>query len=102
MYAEAENELNGPTAEAFARVNAVRERVNLALLDASSTPGLEALRDAIIQERLWGLLSSSRTGSISRGRASWKRSAGTCRWTGQAEIRKARTPGRKTLHITGS
>ena len=55
MYAEAENELNGPTAEAFAKINAVRTRVNLPPLDLSTTPGQDALRDAIIQERLWEL-----------------------------------------------
>jgi len=55
MYAEAENELNGPTPDAFARLNAVRQRVNLPPLDASTTPGRQALRDAIIQERLWEL-----------------------------------------------
>lgn len=55
MYAEAENELNGPTAEAFAKINAIRGRVNVPLLDLTTTPSKDALRDAIIQERLWEL-----------------------------------------------
>jgi hypothetical protein len=33
----------------------VRTRVNLPPLDLSTTPGQDALRDAIIQERLWEL-----------------------------------------------
>ena len=54
MYAEAENELNGPTNEAYNFLNQVRDRAGASLY----TPGShtkEELRDLIIQERYWEL-----------------------------------------------
>ncbi len=54
MAAEAENELNGPTAEAFQYINAVRER---AYEPDQPLAGLsqEAFRQAIYDERRWEL-----------------------------------------------
>jgi hypothetical protein len=59
MYAEAENELNGPTADAYDAINQVRTRArngnssanpqNLAGLSQSQ------FRDAVLQERGWEL-----------------------------------------------
>ena len=51
--AEAENELNGPTQEAFDAINAVRNRAGL---DPLSGLSQEELRNAIRQERAWELV----------------------------------------------
>lgn len=53
MYSEAENELNGPTLEAFNKINAVRARVNLPALTLVNTPNKATLRNKIIDERMW-------------------------------------------------
>jgi hypothetical protein len=57
ILAEAENELNGPTAKALQAMNAVRERARLPKLE--DTPGYansqEAFRKAVWQERSWEL-----------------------------------------------
>lgn len=52
IYAEAENELNGPTADALASVNAVRERAQLPPYGDTTQ---EDLRSAILDERGWEL-----------------------------------------------
>lgn len=51
--AEAENELNGPTTQAYEAINAVRVR---AALDPLSGLSKEELREAIKQERSWELV----------------------------------------------
>ena len=52
MYAEAENELNGP-ANAFLNLNDIRVRAGLSSLDISDLPSKEAFRDEIdLQRRL--------------------------------------------------
>lgn len=50
-YAEAENELNGPTAAAYEKINAVRNRAKLGNLPAGLTK--QQFADAIYQERGW-------------------------------------------------
>ena len=50
-YAEAENELNGPTASAYQAVNAVRNRSNLESLPAGLSK--QEFSDAIYRERGW-------------------------------------------------
>ncbi|SDL12386.1 Starch-binding associating with outer membrane [Catalinimonas alkaloidigena] len=57
MFAEAENEANGPTADAFAALNQVRTRAGLAEL---SGLGQEELRQAIRQERSFELCFESK------------------------------------------
>lgn len=54
MHSEAENEANGPSAEAVKGINIVRQRAGLALLTPGSMTKV-TLRDAIIQERSWEL-----------------------------------------------
>ncbi|TKG92931.1 RagB/SusD family nutrient uptake outer membrane protein [Puteibacter caeruleilacunae] len=55
MYAEAENELNGPTTDAYAKINAVRSRAfdNPDKLLSGLTK--ESFRQAIMDERKWEL-----------------------------------------------
>lgn len=57
ILAEAENELNGPTAKALNAINTVRNRAKLSNLE--DTPGYvnsqEAFRKAVWQERSWEL-----------------------------------------------
>ncbi|MGV3557391.1 RagB/SusD family nutrient uptake outer membrane protein [Larkinella arboricola] len=59
MYAEALNELNGPTADAFAAINQVRVRARngKATTGPQDLKGLtkEQFRDAVLQERSWEL-----------------------------------------------
>lgn len=52
MYAEAINELNGPTSEAYQYIDKVRARAGISLL-ADIAPGLskDAFRDSVFQER---------------------------------------------------
>jgi hypothetical protein len=52
MYAEAANELNGPTGEAYAKINTIRERAGLPDLQGLSQ---EQFRQAIMNERKWEL-----------------------------------------------
>ena len=51
MHAEAENELNGPTAEAFARLNQVRGRVGLSALTTNELPTKDAFLTEVLDER---------------------------------------------------
>ncbi|MEI9806803.1 MAG: RagB/SusD family nutrient uptake outer membrane protein [Bacteroidota bacterium] len=53
MYSEAENEIAGPTTDAFAKINAIRSRVNCPLLTIANTPTKADLRKKIIDERMW-------------------------------------------------
>ncbi|WP_421828669.1 RagB/SusD family nutrient uptake outer membrane protein [Larkinella sp.] len=59
MYAEALNELNGPTADAFAAINQVRARARNGVATAvpRDLAGLtkEQFRDVVLQERSWEL-----------------------------------------------
>ncbi|HKG91309.1 MAG TPA: RagB/SusD family nutrient uptake outer membrane protein [Gemmatimonadaceae bacterium] len=57
MFAEAENEANGPTAAAFDAINLVRAR---AKLPALSGLGKDELRAAVRQERSWELAFESK------------------------------------------
>ncbi len=50
-YAEAENELNGATADAYEKINMVRNRANLP--DLTSGLSKEAFSDSIYRERGW-------------------------------------------------
>lgn len=52
MHSEAENEANGPSAEAVKGINMVRERAGLPLLNPADFTK-ETLGDAILQERVW-------------------------------------------------
>lgn len=56
MYAEAENELNGPTADAYAKINAIRNRA-FGNDPEKRLSGLtkEEFRNAIMDERKWEL-----------------------------------------------
>ncbi|GAB4040743.1 RagB/SusD family nutrient uptake outer membrane protein [Spirosoma gilvum] len=58
--AEALNELNGPTTEAFALINQVRTRAGIANLTAADTPTKEAFRTAIFKERGWEFYSEGK------------------------------------------
>ncbi|WP_373495976.1 RagB/SusD family nutrient uptake outer membrane protein [Aquiflexum sp.] len=56
MYAEAENELNGPTSEAYSKINSIRDRA----FDSDPAKRLSGLskeefRQAIMDERKWEL-----------------------------------------------
>jgi len=51
MLAEAENELNGPTAKAVSAVNAVRNRAGLPDLSSLFISDKDVLRNAILKER---------------------------------------------------
>ncbi len=50
MYAEAQNELNGPSSEAINAVNAVRNRAGLDDLSSASVADKDAFSDAILKE----------------------------------------------------
>lgn len=52
MHSEAENEANGPSAEAVKGINMVRQRAGLPLLKPEDFTK-ETLADAILQERIW-------------------------------------------------
>ena len=54
LYAEAENELNGPTSDAFVQLNKVRRRAGLLDVDVSSAgfANKDDFRDQIMKERL--------------------------------------------------
>ena len=63
MYAEAENELSGPTATAYARINAIRERAGLTDLSGLSQDQFrQAVRTEVLHElsfeynRRWDLI----------------------------------------------
>lgn len=56
MYAEADNEINGPTAESVALVNRVRHRGNLPPLKADKYADHDSFFDAIEQERIVELI----------------------------------------------
>jgi hypothetical protein len=58
--AEALNELNGPTTEAFGLINQVRKRADLGDLDITNTPNKDALREAILRERGWEFVSEAK------------------------------------------
>lgn len=51
MYAEAINEINGPTSEAINIINKVRTRAGLAGLTAAKTSSKDTFREALKQER---------------------------------------------------
>jgi len=55
-YAEAENQLNGPTGEALSKFNAVRNRSNLASLSGMSKQELD---DFIFRERGWEFIGEA-------------------------------------------
>ena len=57
MYAEADNEINGPTAESIALVNRVRHRGNLPALAPDKCNNRDNFFDAIEQERIVELLA---------------------------------------------
>ena len=57
FHAEAENEARGPTADAYASINAVRARARLAPLAGLTK---EQFRDAVRQERSWELAFESK------------------------------------------
>ena len=57
MFAEAENEANGPTADAYSAVNQVRARAKLPALAGLSQ---DQFRDAVHQERSWELAFESK------------------------------------------
>ena len=52
MFAEAENELNGPTTDAFNAVNLVRTRAGAAPFTLITTPNKTAFKNMIIDERM--------------------------------------------------
>ncbi|QDK82082.1 RagB/SusD family nutrient uptake outer membrane protein [Spirosoma sp. KCTC 42546] len=58
--AEALNELNGPTAEAFALINQVRTRAGIPNLTDTDAPTKEAFRTAIFRERGWEFVSEGK------------------------------------------
>ncbi|MCI9846699.1 RagB/SusD family nutrient uptake outer membrane protein [Flavobacterium pectinovorum] len=78
-YAEALNELNGPTEEAIKAINKVRFRAGISLIDLADY-NKESLRDLILQERSWEFYGESKsredqirhnkfiTGAIARGK----------------------------------
>ncbi len=57
MFAEAENEANGPTADAYSAINQVRARAKLPALAGLSQ---DQFRDAVHQERSWELAFESK------------------------------------------
>ena len=70
MYAEADNELNGPQAKAIDLVNKIRARGALPALAAAKTAGYQEFFDAIEQERIIELLAEGqRCFDIRRWRA---------------------------------
>ncbi|GAB3695254.1 hypothetical protein GCM10027592_17130 [Spirosoma flavus] len=58
--AEALNELNGPTTEAFTLINQVRTRAGIPNLTATDTPTKEAFRTAIFRERGWEFVAEGK------------------------------------------
>lgn len=69
MYAEADNELNGPTSESIALVNRIRHRGNLPPLAADKCSNHDNFFDAIEQERIVELLAEGhRTWDLRRWR----------------------------------
>lgn len=58
--AEALNELNGPTAEAFTLTNLVRTRAGIPNLTQTDTPTKDAFRTAIFRERGWEFVSEGK------------------------------------------
>lgn len=58
--AEALNELNGPSSEAFDLINQVRTRAGLAKLTATDAPTREDFRAAILRERGWEFVSEGK------------------------------------------
>jgi len=57
LFAEAENEANGPTADAYSAINQVRARAKLPALAGLSQ---DQFRDAVHQERSWELAFESK------------------------------------------
>ncbi|UJH67054.1 RagB/SusD family nutrient uptake outer membrane protein [Allomuricauda sp. SCSIO 65647] len=55
FFAEAENELSGPSGAAYDAVNQIRERAGIAPLEAGLSK--EAFQEAVFQERAWELYS---------------------------------------------
>ncbi len=62
MYAEASNEVSGPSADAVDLVNRVRHRGNLPPLAASKTDNAQHFFDAIEQERIVELIGEGQRG----------------------------------------
>lgn len=62
MYAEATNEVSGPTADAIAQVNKVRHRGNLPPLAAGKTADKVSFFNAIEQERIVELIGEGQRG----------------------------------------
>lgn len=62
MFAEATNEVSGPTADAILQVNKVRRRGNLPDLAASKTATKQDFFDAIEQERIVELIAEGQRG----------------------------------------
>ncbi|MBD2702264.1 RagB/SusD family nutrient uptake outer membrane protein [Spirosoma sp. BT702] len=58
--AEALNELNGPSTEAFTLINQVRTRAGIPNLTATDTPTKEAFRTAIFRERGWEFVAEGK------------------------------------------
>ena len=58
--AEALNELNGPTTEAFTLINMVRTRAGIPNLTLTDTPTKEAFRTAIFRERGWEFVAEGK------------------------------------------
>ncbi|GAB3997372.1 hypothetical protein GCM10028807_42390 [Spirosoma daeguense] len=58
--AEALNELNGPTVEAFTLINQVRTRAGIPNLTTTDTPTKETFRTAIFRERGWEFVSEGK------------------------------------------
>ena len=52
MYAEAENQINGPSSSAYARINAIRSRAGVPVLENLSK---DQFQNAIMNERKWEL-----------------------------------------------
>ena len=50
-YAEAENELNGPSADVYAKINLVRQRVGMPAVDQTKYGTKDKLRELIRRER---------------------------------------------------
>ena len=55
-YAEAENEINGPTSDAYEKLNMVRNRANLESLGGLSK---EQFSDSLFRERGWEFIGES-------------------------------------------
>lgn len=59
MYAEAENQLNGPTADAYAKLNKVHTRANLIPLTIDTGISKEIFDDLVYRERGWEFIGES-------------------------------------------